>query len=129
MDSCVGDDEGIGPVLASHARKWITKAAEHEETARRARARKEREQARWSNAPTELLRKLTAVHDWEIAHHEEQSQAYRRRAALAAEDYLVVSADERLDAQYQCEQRDSIGMARRTGRVRQTRDSSAESSG
>ena len=75
MDSCIGDDERIGPMLASHVRKWIVKAAEHEEAAQKARARKEREQAKWINAPAELLRKLTAVHDWEIAHHEEQAQS------------------------------------------------------
>jgi hypothetical protein len=93
MDSCIGDDERIGPVLASRIREWIVKAAEHEEAARNARARKEREQARWINAPVELCRKLTAVHDWEIAHHEEQGRAYRRRAAMAAQGYPLDSPE------------------------------------
>jgi hypothetical protein len=89
MDSCIGDDERIGPALANDVREWIVKAAEHEEAAQTARARKERERAKWTNAPAELFRKLTAVHDWEIAHHEEQAQAYRRRAAIAARGYLL----------------------------------------
>jgi hypothetical protein len=128
MDSCIGDDERIGPMLASHVRKWIVKAAEHEKAAQRARARKEREQAKWINAPADLLRKLAAVHDWEIAHHEERTQAYRRRAAIAAQGYLLDSPDDRMDAQYQRDHGDLIGMARRTGRPRQTEDSWAESS-
>jgi hypothetical protein len=94
----LGDDERIGPTLASHVRKWIVKAAEHEEIAQKARARKEREQAKWINVPVELSRKLTAVHDWEISHHEQQAQAYRRRAALAAQSYRLDPQDERLDA-------------------------------
>ena len=89
MDFRIGDDERIGTMLGSHVRKWIVKAAEHEEAAQRARARKEREQAKWINAPAELFRKLTAVHDWEIGHHEGQAQACRRRAALAARGYQL----------------------------------------
>jgi hypothetical protein len=46
------------------------KAAETEEAAQKACAHKEREQAKWIDAPPELFRKLTAVHGWEIAHHE-----------------------------------------------------------
>jgi hypothetical protein len=69
-----------------------------------------------------------AVHDWEIAHHEERARAYRRRASIAAQGYLLDSPDERLDVQYQREHGDLIGMARRTGRLRQTEDSWAESS-
>ena len=46
MNSHIGDDERIGPILASRARKWMVKAAKHEEAARKARARKERERAR-----------------------------------------------------------------------------------
>jgi hypothetical protein len=126
-DSCEGDDERIGPMLASHVREWIVKAAEHEEAAQNARVRKEREQAKWINAPAELFRKLTAVHDWEIAHHEEQAQAYRRRAAIAVQGHPLDSADERRDAPYQREHSDLIGMARRTCRLRQTPDSRAES--
>ena len=91
-------DSRIGPTLASHVRKWIVKAAEHDEIAQKARARKERERAKWINVPVELSRKLTAVHDWEIAHHEQQAQAYRRRAALAAQSYRLDPQDERLDA-------------------------------
>ena len=98
MDSRIGDDERIGPTLASHVRKWIVQAAEHEEIAQKARARKEREQAKWINVPLELSRKLAAVHDWEISYHEQQAQAYRRRAALAAQGYLLDTQDERLDA-------------------------------
>ena len=98
MDFRIGDNERIGTMLASRVRKWIVKAAEHEEAAQRARARKEREQAKWINVPVELFRNLTAVHDWEIAHHEEQAQAYRRRAAIAAQGYLLDTQDERLDA-------------------------------
>jgi hypothetical protein len=98
MDSRIGDDKYIGRTRASHVPKWIAKAAEHEEAAQKARARKEHAQAKWINAPVELFRKLTAVHDWEIAHHEEQAQAYRRRAALAAQGYLLYTQDERLDA-------------------------------
>ena len=89
MDFRIGDDERIGTMLASHVRKWIVNAAEHEEAAQRARARKEREQAKWINAPVELFRKLTAVHDWEIGHHEGQAQKCRRRAAIAARGYLL----------------------------------------
>ncbi len=91
MDSSIGDDERIGPMLASHVRKWVVKAAEHEEAAQKARARNEREQAKWIKAPAELLRRLTAVHDWEIADHEERAQAYRRRAAMAAQGSLLDS--------------------------------------
>jgi hypothetical protein len=67
----------------------LGRVAEHEEAAQKARARKEREQAKWINAPAELVRKSTAVHDWEIAQHEGQAQAYRRRAAIAARGYLL----------------------------------------
>jgi hypothetical protein len=128
LDSGIGDDERIGPMLASHVRKWIVKAAEPEEAAQRARAREKREQAQWINAPAEWLREMTAVHDWEIAHHEERARAYRRRGAIGAQGYLLDSPDERLDAQDQREHGDLIGMARRTGRLRQTQDSRAESS-
>jgi hypothetical protein len=93
-----------------------------------ARARKEREQATWINAPAELHRKLTAVRDWEIAHHEERARAYRRRASIAAQGDLLDSPDERRDVQYQREHGDLIDMARRTGRLRQTQDSWVESS-
>jgi hypothetical protein len=81
MDCSMGDDERIGPLLAGQSRKWIVIAAEHEDAAQKARDRKEREQASWINAPPELLRRLTAVHDWEIAHHEERARAYRARGA------------------------------------------------
>jgi hypothetical protein len=80
------------------------------------------EQARWINAPVELLRKLTAVHDWEIAHHEERARTYRRRASIASHGYLLDSPDERLDLHNQREHADLIGMARRMGRLRQTQD-------
>ncbi len=128
VDSCIGDEEHIRPKLTSRVRNWIVKAAEHEEVAQKARARKEREQAGWINAPAEKLRKLTAVHDGEIAPHEERARAYRRRAAIAAQGYLLDSPDERLGVPYQREHGDLIGMARRTGRLRQTEDSWAESS-
>jgi hypothetical protein len=129
MDSRVGDDERTGPMIASQVRKWTLKAAEHEEAARKARARKEHEQAKWINAPVELFRKLTAVHDWEIAHHEEQARTYRRHAAIAARDCLLDLPEERPDTQHQHDHGGSIGKVRRTGRVRQTQDSSAGSSG
>ena len=64
-----------------------------------------------------MFRKLTAVHDWEIGHHEGQAQACRRRAALAARGYQLDEPDERRDEQYQREYADLIGMARRTGRL------------
>ena len=41
---------------------------------------------------------------------------------------FCISPHERLDVQYQREHGDLIGMARRTGRPRQTEDSWAESS-
>jgi hypothetical protein len=103
-------------------------AAQHERVAQNALARKECEQARWINAPADLLRKLTAVRDWEIAHHEERARAYRRRASIAAQGYLLESPDERLDEQFQREHGDLIDMARRAGRLRQTEDSWPESS-
>jgi hypothetical protein len=61
-------------------------------------ARKERALAKWINAPVELFRKLTTVHDWEISHHEQQAQACRRRAATAAQGDRLDTQDERLDA-------------------------------
>ena len=101
MDSCIGDDDRIASMLASHVHRWIAKAAEHEELAQNARARKEREQIRWINAPAELLRKWTAVRDWEIAHHEERARAYRQRAAMAAQGYLLDAPDGHVDAECQ----------------------------
>jgi hypothetical protein len=77
MDSGIGNDERIASVLVSHVRKWAMKAAEHEDVAQNARARKEREQVRWINAPAKLVRRLTAVHDWEIAYHQERARTYR----------------------------------------------------
>jgi hypothetical protein len=61
----------------------LGRVAEHEEAVQKSRARKEREPAEWINAPAELFHKLKEVHDWEIAHHEGEGQAYRRRAAIA----------------------------------------------
>jgi hypothetical protein len=122
MDFIGSEHELIGPILASHECKWTLTAAEHQEAAEKAQARKKRELAKRINAPAEVLRKLTAVHDWEIAHHERQGRIHRRRAAIAASGYLLDSPDERQDARYQLEHADLIRMAKHTGRLCHTED-------
>jgi hypothetical protein len=98
MDSYSDDKKHVDTKLVGQIAKWKLKAAEHEEAALKARERKEREQARWNNLPAEFLRRLSAVWDWEIAHHDERARVYRQRVDGFARDQLLDSAGERLEA-------------------------------
>lgn len=117
------DHERIGPILASHERAWSLQAAEHEEGAERARDKKQREMGMHANAPEEARGRMEGVHDAEIARHESQARIYRRRAAHAAEGFLLASPDEVRDAEYQRHHSELIAMAQRTGRMRQSDES------
>lgn len=117
------DHERIGPLLASHERAWSLRAHEHEEAAERAKETKRRVMASQPNIPDEARGRLEGHHDHEIATHERQAKAHRRRAEHAAAGFLLDGPDERTDAEYQKAHAELIGMAHRTGRVRHTEES------
>jgi hypothetical protein len=119
------DHERIGPILASHERRCTLCAAEHEEHAELARTRKTRELGMHINAPSEARKRMEATHDEAIARHEGQARMHRRRAEHAAAGYLLHGPDEGRDSEYMRANQELIGMARRTGRLRQTDESIA----
>lgn len=117
---CTSDHEKIGPALASHHLAWTARAAEHDEAAERGRDEKRRVMGKQTGIPDEPRLKLQMAHDAAIGHHEKQARIHRRRAALAGAGYLHHGPDEIGDAMYMKEHADLIGLAQRTGRLRQS---------
>ena len=117
------DHERVGPLLASHERAWTLKAAAHSLAAENARDKKKAALEAHQNAPEEARRKMVAMHDAAIGHHDKQARVHHRRAEHARAGYVLHGPDETSDASYVRDHQGLIDTARRSGRLRQTEES------